>query len=120
MRELARLDELTTGLYERALAGDVSSIDRVLAVMLRRSRLLGLDAAPPPRFGGDSHDQPLVRIEVVGDAELLRAEQAARARLGLGPHPGRYRPARGHRRDAALRHAWMAIQATTGCSRDHS
>jgi hypothetical protein len=84
--ELLRCDELTTGVYEKALNGDLPAVDRVLAVMQRRSRLLGLDMQPP-RFGSNEFNQPTVRVEVVGD-EAAHAEQAARAVLGLGPHLG--------------------------------
>jgi hypothetical protein len=65
--EAFRLDEMLAGLYEQALNGDVSAVDRVLSIMARRARLLGLDAAPPVRFvSGDSYDvvdQRSVRIE---------------------------------------------------------
>jgi hypothetical protein len=86
--ELARLDELTTGLYERAIGGDVQAVGAVLAVMMRRSRLLGLDQ--PVRFGAGANefDPPLVKIEIVGGEAMAQAEQTARARLGLGPHLG--------------------------------
>jgi hypothetical protein len=85
--ELARLDELMVPIYERALAGDISAIDTVLSIQVRRSKLLGLDAQPVRSgSGANEFDQPTVKIEVVGDPERVRAEQAARARLGLGPH----------------------------------
>lgn len=41
--EALRLDELQDAVWEKALDGDLSAIDRVLAIMTRRSRLLGLD-----------------------------------------------------------------------------
>jgi hypothetical protein len=69
--EELRLDELQAGLYEKALNGDLQAVNSVLAVMAKRSRLLGLDAQPV-RLGADSHEQPPVKIEVVGDAELHR------------------------------------------------
>jgi len=42
--ECARLDELMVALWPKALAGDVQAVDRVLRVMERRARYLGLDA----------------------------------------------------------------------------
>ena len=42
--ELARLDELQCALWEQALAGELKAVDRVLKVMERRAKLLGLDA----------------------------------------------------------------------------
>ncbi len=70
--ELARLDDLQTGVWEMALNGDVAAIDRVLAIMVRRARLLGLDA-PPVTVGvgvfGDGYDQPPpIRVEIVSPA----------------------------------------------------
>jgi hypothetical protein len=42
--EIERLDGLLSGLWERAAAGHLPSVDRVLAIMDRRAKLLGLDA----------------------------------------------------------------------------
>jgi hypothetical protein len=87
--EEMRLDELTTGVYEKALNGDLPAIDRTLQIMARRSRLLGLDVQPlRSGAGANEFDQPLVRVEIVGGEAMTQAEQAARARLGLGPHLG--------------------------------
>lgn len=44
-RELERLDELQVALWPKARAGVPGSVDRVLRVMERRAKLLGLDAA---------------------------------------------------------------------------
>jgi hypothetical protein len=84
--ELARLDELTTGVYERALAGDISAIGAVLSIQVRRAKLLGLDQPVRVGAGANEFDPPTVRIEIVNDPERAAREQAARARLGLGPH----------------------------------
>jgi len=43
--EALRLDELQDAVWEKAADGDPGAIDRVLAIMARRSRLLGLDVA---------------------------------------------------------------------------
>jgi hypothetical protein len=41
--ELDRLDRLQLGVWQRALNGDVEAMDRVLKLMGRRAKLLGLD-----------------------------------------------------------------------------
>ena len=41
--ELARLDALQVGLWDRAVGGDVKAVNAVLRIIERRSRLLGLD-----------------------------------------------------------------------------
>lgn len=41
--ELLRLDELHRACWGKAMAGDLRAVDRVLRVMERRARLLGLD-----------------------------------------------------------------------------
>ena len=42
--ELERLDFLTRSIWDKVCAGDLKAIDRLLRIMERRSRLLGLDA----------------------------------------------------------------------------
>ncbi len=42
--ELSRLDGMMSGVWPAARKGSVGAIDRVLRIMERRSRLLGLDA----------------------------------------------------------------------------
>lgn len=42
--EIARLDRLMSGLWAKAVKGDPSSVDRVLKIMDRRAKYLGLDA----------------------------------------------------------------------------
>jgi hypothetical protein len=42
--ELERLDRLHEAVWDRAIRGHLASVDRVLAIMKRRSALLGLDA----------------------------------------------------------------------------
>lgn len=45
--ELARLDQMLTGLWAQARQGVPVAVDRVLRIMERRARLLGLDAEGP-------------------------------------------------------------------------
>lgn len=42
--EMLRLDELQNALWERAVDGDDKAIGRILTIMERRAKLLGLDA----------------------------------------------------------------------------
>lgn len=49
--ELERCDRMQLGLYERATKGDEKAIDRVLRIMDRRAKLLGLDHAPKDEGG---------------------------------------------------------------------
>lgn len=42
--ELERLDKLLSGLWSRASGGNEYAVDRILKIMERRARLLGLDA----------------------------------------------------------------------------
>jgi hypothetical protein len=44
--EVERLDAMLAGLYARACKGDEAAIDRVLRIMERRARFLGLDLPP--------------------------------------------------------------------------
>ena len=61
--EIERLDVLLTGLWAQARRGDVTAIDRVLKVMERRSRYLGLDSDGSPQHGeqGDVVDDLAAR-----------------------------------------------------------
>jgi hypothetical protein len=43
--ELERLDKLIKALWEKSEKGDFGAIDRVIKIMERRARLLGLDSA---------------------------------------------------------------------------
>jgi hypothetical protein len=42
--ELARLDEMFHGIWPKAKQGDLAAVDRVLQLMQRRAKILGLDA----------------------------------------------------------------------------
>lgn len=42
--ELSRLDELQSAIWEDCMGGKLTAIDRVLKIMERRSKLVGLDA----------------------------------------------------------------------------
>lgn len=71
--ELAKLDSLERAFLRLALQGQTTAADRVLAVMDRRSRLVGLDK---PQL----HEHTVITRDAL-DAEIerLEAEVAARA-----------------------------------------
>jgi hypothetical protein len=88
--ELARLDALLERVWPRAMAGHLPAVDRVLAILDRRARLLGLHA---PERAVAVVDVAVVTREAhilaarygLDVGELLReAERIARA-LGAGP-----------------------------------
>jgi hypothetical protein len=54
--ELSRLDALHATLWPLARTGELGAVDRVLKVMERRAKILGLDA-PPAKAEGDLDDQ---------------------------------------------------------------
>jgi hypothetical protein len=83
--ELSRLDILQSALWTKALAGDLGSVDRVLKLMERRAKILGLDAPPPKGADGDLDDliqRELDRIN--GLEEPAGFGQAAAARPASG------------------------------------
>lgn len=50
--ELERLDALLLGLWPQARKGNQGAVDRVLRIMERRAKLLGLDAPTKAEVGG--------------------------------------------------------------------
>ena len=65
--ELARLDAMLLGLYQKAKSGDVAAVDRVVRIMDRRAKYLGLDAPQETsvEVKSDSRDRILTRLEVL-------------------------------------------------------
>lgn len=66
--ELDRLDLLLAALWGDALVGNVAAVDRVLKIMERRAKLLGLDAkpeTPPADDGGTIAEQYLAYVAVL-------------------------------------------------------
>jgi hypothetical protein len=87
--ELERLDALLAAVWPKALEGDLPCIDRVLAVLARRARLLGLDQEKPagPAVALQNVN---VHMEALDDAQRAAAIAAVLARVGhagAGPHP---------------------------------
>lgn len=72
--EISRLDAMLTGLWPDARRGQQGAVDRVLKIMERRAKLLGLDAPVKLAHGGDK-DAPPIKGEValqMTDADLER------------------------------------------------
>jgi hypothetical protein len=70
--ELAKLDRLELALLPLALQGQTAAADRVLSIMDRRSRLLGLDK--PER-----HEHTVITMDTV-EQEIARLEREMAAR----------------------------------------
>jgi hypothetical protein len=51
--EVARLNEMLTGVYEKAAGGDLLAISSALSILQRRAKLIGLDAPAIPGGGGN-------------------------------------------------------------------
>jgi len=81
--ELRRLDRLLLALWPDAIKGDVSRVDRVLRIMERRSKLLGLDApqkiAPTDPTGQWPYDNYTDEERDIRIIELLDLAAKARA-----------------------------------------
>jgi hypothetical protein len=90
--EISRLDAMLAGLWPDARKGHHSAVDRVLKIMERRARLLGLDAPQRMALGGHNGGPLQVRhdgldLSTLTDAELdtieaIAAAADARARTG--------------------------------------
>lgn len=59
--ELERLDTLTLALWPNAKSGKEGAIDRILKLMERRAKLLGLDAPTKQELSGPD-GEPLVKV----------------------------------------------------------
>ena len=75
--ESLRLDEMTLTVFPAASAGDLAAIDRMLDIMRRRARLLGLDTpvrwAPGVAPGaGDEFTPSQAAIEIINNPEIER------------------------------------------------
>lgn len=76
--ELSRLDAMLAGLWPDARKGSFGAIDRVLKVMERRAKLLGLDAPLRLAHGGDDEAPPIrtSSMQTMTDDELERIAKA--------------------------------------------
>ena len=76
--ELERLDALLMGLWTPASRGDHASIDRVLKIMERRARLLGLDAPAKVAPTSPDGEAPYDPLQAVQELDVLLARMAER------------------------------------------
>jgi hypothetical protein len=76
-KELARLAELQEALHAKALKGDNAAVDRVLAILDRRAKLLGV-SAPPAAEGAESSQAKEVLLQKL-DAMATRLSGDAAA-----------------------------------------
>jgi hypothetical protein len=70
----ARLERLLLGAWGNAAKGDNQSIDRIIKILERQAKLLGLDAPTKLAHGGDP-DAPPIKTEstqALSDADLER------------------------------------------------
>ena len=74
--ELARLDALQLIAWRRAKEGDLSAIDRILKIMERRAKYLGLDTTEPQNQGAVTHNTAIF----IGGTEEEYVEQLKQAR----------------------------------------
>lgn len=73
--ELLRLDQLQAAHYPAAMGGDAAAASRVLSIMDRRAKLLGLDAPPEA-----THSLDEARDSLLKKLDSLARGQAAPAR----------------------------------------
>ncbi len=81
--ELERLDAMLMGIWPSAKGGDPAAIDRVLKLMERRSRLLGLDA-PVRTWMSGPEDAPLVNLEEIAERVDATIDQIVERRRAAG------------------------------------
>ncbi len=98
--ELARLDALLERVWPRAMAGHLPAVDRVLAILDRRARLLGLHTPERVDFTVVTHEARVLAArfgldvgELLREAERIAQALAAGTELAAGP-PAESTPAR--------------------------
>jgi hypothetical protein len=86
--ELARLAELESALHAKALRGDNAAVDRVLAIIDRRAKLLGLSAtqAAPDNGEAERVKQALLQ-KLSAMAARIKGEAAVGQIAATAPKP---------------------------------
>lgn len=74
-RELRTLDLLQRRVMRMALDGDLKAVDRVLAIMDRRGKMLGLDAAAKVSVEVSRVDEALADIVKIIDGSIVAAAE---------------------------------------------
>jgi len=77
--ELKRLGELQKALHAKALKGDNAAVDRVLAILDRRAKLLGVPTQTPAQPESGSADAKTILLQKLDAmaARLVRAPSSA-------------------------------------------
>lgn len=78
--DLSRLDGLLATLWPAARSGALGAVDRVIKILERRAKLLGLDAPVKLAHGGDGAAPPIREEHVhrLSDADLERLAASGR------------------------------------------
>lgn len=107
--ELERLDSILVGLWGNARSGHLGSIDRVLRIMERRSKYLGLDHSSHDLSDAERHTELVARVadtilhELDATPEQVeRARTALETQIGTRPDAGFPRPEERERRHREL------------------
>jgi len=75
-RELRKLEMLERAHFRDALKGDVKATDRVLAIMKRRSDMLGLDSAAKVQVEISAVDDALAEIVQIIEGKVVETDVA--------------------------------------------
>ncbi len=73
---LKRLDELEAVLHKKALSGENAAVDRLLAIMDRRAKLLGVAAAPSQLGGAEASAKEALQQKLDAMAARLAGPEA--------------------------------------------
>jgi len=76
--ELERLDQMMLGIYKDAVAGKVTAVDRVLKIMDRRAKFLGLDFDSRKLNSGNETHVMEVPVADIGEWEELAGSHQAK------------------------------------------
>ena len=77
--ELNRLDDMVFALYEKARSGDVSAIDRILKIMDRRAKYLGLDVVS--QSDDSDTESHVMEVPVADTSDWEKSAEAHQAKL---------------------------------------
>lgn len=83
--DMERLDDMLQGLYPDAINGNSAAVDRVLRIMERRAKLLGLDK--PAKVAATSPDGQDSWIPPANEDERAARIGAILERAGIRGHP---------------------------------
>lgn len=79
--EAERLDRMQAAIWAKAARGDLSAVDRVLKISVRRAKLLGLDGAPwrPALVQTDDQQKPAATVVPASRVDALRERREREA-----------------------------------------